>query len=307
MRKSLLLVALFFIASLAKSQVIEYQDDFEAYNAGEFISMQNNTRWYTWSGQKGGEDDAYVSDKQAKSGIKSLNIVNDDDIVFIHYTKYSGHFTYDFNIYVKSGYGAYFNVEHKVKLDYAFNLYFLDNNKIIFYNYNDSLEIGSYTSDQWHNVKLDINIDADILRIFLDDILIGTYKYSYGYNGTSLLLTTIDFYGLNNDAYANSDFFIDDFKSGVSTLSSISEAKDMNNNFTCFPNPFKENLTIKLNNENELISELVLLDLCGNQLRVESNLDCNEVSISTCEIPAGIYLLNAITNRKTYTFKVIAQ
>ena len=58
-----------------------FSDDIEGYLAGNLIA-QSSANWSTWSGNGGGQDDAFISNSQAASGSNSiyLNYLNDDDL-----------------------------------------------------------------------------------------------------------------------------------------------------------------------------------------------------------------------------------
>jgi len=57
-----------------------YADDFEAYTAGVQLTLQNSVNWTPWSGTPG-VNDPYVSTTYANSGVNSINVITDDDLV----------------------------------------------------------------------------------------------------------------------------------------------------------------------------------------------------------------------------------
>jgi photosystem II stability/assembly factor-like uncharacterized protein len=197
------------------SQTVLFQDNFDSYPPGGFLTL-NSTYWQTWSNDPGGMEDALISSSQFVSGGNSLNIKNDNDIVYRLGSKISGKYLISFNMYISSANGAYVQLLHRNLQNTAFAIYFRENLDIGFYNGVDSLSLGSFTPDSWFNLKLIIDLDKDSMNILLDETSAGQFQFSldYALGQPQAIFGMIDFYGLNNspaDSILNSDFFIDDF------------------------------------------------------------------------------------------------
>ena len=94
----------------APSTVI-FEDDFEAYNAGEQLACQNPEEWTTWSNLPCSLEDAYISDDFAYSGVNSVHIVTNNDQVKNLDTYFtSGVYEISLMIYIPIGADGYYNV-----------------------------------------------------------------------------------------------------------------------------------------------------------------------------------------------------
>lgn len=103
---SLLLLSTFFIAASAQTS---FFDDFESYNAGDYIGAQSSS-WTTWSGTTGGSEDAKVVTNQAYSGINSVYFSSNSsgggpqDVILPFGSQYtSGIFTFSMAMRVTEG------------------------------------------------------------------------------------------------------------------------------------------------------------------------------------------------------------
>ena len=72
---------------------------------------------------------------------------------------------------------------------------------------------------------------------------------------------------------------------------------------TVYPNPFANELTIKLQDKTAGI--LRLTDLQGRELLVLETTDKNDYTINTEQLSAGIYFLNFICGGELFAWKVI--
>lgn len=214
MKKLFLSTFLLTASLICFSQTTIFSDNFDSYNAGDVISSQSSA-WETWTGNTGNYDDALISNAQASSGVNSMHIINHNDIIYRFGDKVSGVYEVQFKMYITSGNGAYFNVEHHFASNYAFEMYFKENNQILFDNGKDSLDIGSYANDEWFTMKFLIDLNEDNLVIYNNDVSLGEYVFSLSLNDPPYrILGLIDFYGaLSPDrGVSNSDYFIDDFQ-----------------------------------------------------------------------------------------------
>ncbi|MBL0339514.1 MAG: T9SS type A sorting domain-containing protein [Bacteroidetes bacterium] len=80
-----------------------------------------------------------------------------------------------------------------------------------------------------------------------------------------------------------------------------------NDNFQLYPNPANNNVEIKLNNNKELISNVVLINNLGN-IVLKEKLDEKQSSykLNTSQRPSGLYLLKIMTTSgTTYSNKLM--
>lgn len=80
---------------------------------------------------------------------------------------------------------------------------------------------------------------------------------------------------------------------------------------SAYPNPVREQLTIKIDLEIAAYTSIQLLDVLGNEVssiyQGELNADLQLINYSTAELPQGIYFLQVSTNDATRTLKVLKQ
>ncbi|MBC8185076.1 hypothetical protein H8E88_28615 [candidate division KSB1 bacterium] len=74
--------ALCLVAFNAYSQTLLFEDNFDAYTAGEFLAQQSEN-WTTWSDAPGGDEDALISTEQFLSAPNSLLIKGSSDVVLL--------------------------------------------------------------------------------------------------------------------------------------------------------------------------------------------------------------------------------
>ncbi len=213
MRKifTFLLVAL-LTASIGFSQTTLFEDDFESYSVGDYISSSD--WWSTWSGSTGGSDDAQITDlyNNTSGGSQSLEIVDGSDIVGFFGDLTSGVYEVNFHMYIESGDGGYFNIEHAFGDEWAFEVYFDDGGSGEL-SYDGNTDNFTYPQDQWFAVKMDISLDDDEITLDIDD---GTYSNTWTFStiatggSGSNVLDCIDFFGAANVGTPN--YFIDDFE-----------------------------------------------------------------------------------------------
>ena len=80
-------------------------DDFESYNVGEQLVVQNPDDWTTWSGTAGNAEDPYIQDQ----GGNVVNITGTNDLVYEIPNYFIGFWEIQFNLYIPDGGDAYFN------------------------------------------------------------------------------------------------------------------------------------------------------------------------------------------------------
>lgn len=208
-----IIIALFLCLNLF-SQTIIFQENFDSYSTGIGIASQSLS-WQTWSYTTSTAEDALISGEHFSSGDKSLNIRNDNDILYYFGSRVSGAYDVEFKMYIKQGNGAYLNVEHGNRSSYAFQVCFMENNQVWFDNGSDSVQLAGFNTDEWFAIRLSIDLNNDTLIVYKNDTAVGGFDFSTAMDSQPQnALGYIDFYGINNYPVLginNSDFFIDDF------------------------------------------------------------------------------------------------
>ena len=101
MKSNALVIIALFLSSAVFSQTTIFQDNFDIYSSGISIASQSSS-WQTWSLGTGGIDDALISNDYASSGNKSMNIINENDIVYPLGERTSGSYNVEFKIFIKN-------------------------------------------------------------------------------------------------------------------------------------------------------------------------------------------------------------
>lgn len=215
MRMKKLISFLFLLlaaVSFGVAQTVVFSDNFDTYTAGSYLA-QSNSAWTTWGGYPGTAEDGVITNAQAASLPNSLLIsgVADQVYPFGNYT--TGHYTVSFNMYIPStGNGAYFNIQHVLLQQWAYECYFYNNGT-------GYLKVGgsdinfTYPSNTWFPVLMDVDLDNDLTSLSINNVVVNSWPFHYTGEATSggaNKLAGIDLYaGAPNDLAGT--YYVDDF------------------------------------------------------------------------------------------------
>lgn len=182
----------------ADIEQILYWNDFDDYNVGDYIAVVDPDNWTTWGNAPGTTEDALIVDEQSFSPSNSLKVDGVSDLVFKMGNKTSGKYIVDFNYYVPSGFGAYYNFQHYQEpgIEWAFEVYFAtDGSGTMNAGGNDAASF-TYTHDEWIEITNVIDLDEDWAQVYFDEELIYEWQFSLGAQGdvNILQLGGINFY-----------------------------------------------------------------------------------------------------------------
>lgn len=178
-RTILFLLALAFMGSNIIAQSVIYEDDFEAYNVGEYLAVQS-PEWTTWSGAPGSAEDAFISDEQSLSPTKSVKVEGaSTDLVLPMGDKIAGLYEVAFSLFVDNGYGAYYNFQH---FELPGNEWAIE----VFFGSSGDGEIWTdgvaypftFTNGTWVDLLHVIDIDNDEAEFYIDGTLVHTWVWS---------------------------------------------------------------------------------------------------------------------------------
>ncbi len=182
------------------------EETFEDYTAGDYLMQQaiaqGKTYWSTWSAAPGTAEDPLVSNAAAYAGSNSVVIEGTNDAVL--YLNDEGAFTegvytLEFNVYIPTGMNGYFNVLQLfdgAASEWGMQAYF----DVAGAGLVDAGAAGSgvftYTYDTWHNVKMEVDLDADFAKMYFNDAMLVSWVWSSGSFGTGTLneLHAMNFY-----------------------------------------------------------------------------------------------------------------
>ncbi len=188
-------------------------DDFESYNVGEQLVVQNPDDWTTWSGAAGNAEDPYIIDQDGNA----VNITGTNDLVYLMPNYTSGYYEMTFDIYIPDGGDGYFNTlqEFDPTPTWGMQVYFGHT------NYGEGnidgggalAQIFTFDYDTWMAVKVTVDLDADWGEFFLDDVLIHGWIWSSGTFGTGTLnqLGANNFYAWDGGVNANPNYYFDNY------------------------------------------------------------------------------------------------
>ncbi len=166
-----------------------YTQNFDSWNPGTYVAV-NDPEWFTtWSNQPGTGEDAIVDNAQSHSPANSARVDmtgGATDLVMKLGNKTTGHYILSWYMYVETNYAGYYNIQHfqSPGIEWAFEVYF---NK----NGSGTLEAGgqtinfSYPKNTWFKVEHDIDLDADLITLFINGVQISQWPFSYQSGSTT--------------------------------------------------------------------------------------------------------------------------
>ncbi len=201
MKKMLLFVVAVLFSVAAISQTALYQDDFESYNVGDYIAVENPTWWTTWSGAPGTGEDALISDDYASSPTKSVlvdEVGGPTDLLLKLGNKTSGVYNVNFNMYVPTGYAGYYNIQHMESpgIEWAVEVYFKADGTGFIHAGGSNAATFTYPLDAWVPVENFIDLDNDLAELYINGVFIHTWQWSLQAQGDpgANQLGSVDFF-----------------------------------------------------------------------------------------------------------------
>ncbi len=156
--------------------LLPYTEDFENFIGGDYIA-NNSGIWDTWSSTPATAEDAIASTDFSSDGSKSMLITGTNDMILPLCDVTSGNYQIDFSMYIESGNGGYFNVQHELGVEWAFETYFSNNGtgyiQIAGVNYEFN-----YNQDSWNNIAFRINLDDDNILFTVNGTRVRSWKFS---------------------------------------------------------------------------------------------------------------------------------
>lgn len=190
-----------------------FLQDFEGFNAGDYVAVVDPEHFTTWSNAPGGSEDAMISTEAAASGTKSVKVDGTTDLVWKLGNKTSGSFNVKFNYMVPEGMAGYYNVQHYEQpgTEWAHEIYF-DNNGTGYLNGGGAnAATFTYTQGEWIAVENIIDLNAAWAQIYFDGVLIHEYDFNLqaqGEAGTNML-GGVNFYAGASTGMTSTYFFDD--------------------------------------------------------------------------------------------------
>ncbi len=185
---------------------VSFSDDFEDYNVGDGIA-ETSDDWELWPDPAA--TDAFISDENASSGDKSLRLPGGQDVDIVlpfgdTYTE--GTFSYEMDVFVPEGRGAYFNFQGDANIGTQWTLQFnmlstgifeVDNGETTFIQ-------NAYPFDEWFTVSVDVNLTENLWRTFINGECLGSFRNTDDRNR----IAALDLYPIDGNSMA----FVDNVK-----------------------------------------------------------------------------------------------
>lgn len=194
-----------------------FEDDFDAYTAGNKVACQNTTDWTTWSNAPCGTEDAIVSTDVTYSGSNSAIVQGVVDLVKTIPDFTDGLYKISFQIYVPSGFLGYFNTLQDfagTNSVWGMQVYFNTDGSGSVDGGGEGAGTFSYAPNTWILNELIVDMDNDWAEYKLDGVSVLGWQWSIGAFGDGSLnqLGGVDFYAWNDNGAGTPKYYFDDFK-----------------------------------------------------------------------------------------------
>jgi len=288
MKKLLLFLSVICPIIIGSAQAI--YDDFDEYKVGQFLGVESNGLWTTWSSSPGGSEDTYVVDDQSVSPDNSISLSSGGvtDVVLPLGDHSSGSWTLSFMMRLTDGNGGYFNLLHDFSAaasNWAVQVYFSETG-------NGYLSVGGgligsefvHPVGEWFEVKIDIDVDSDLATLSFDELSVFSWTWSDGSTSVSNVVSALNLYPAAPPG-ESALYHIDN----VSFSEYGMAIDEMHEEVNVHPNPATDVLFINgIQN-----STLKVYSLLGKLVHT-AQLSENQGVVNCSDWPRGIYLVEII-------------
>ena len=307
MKKLYLTVASLAVGSLAMAQTT-YTENFDSLTASDYLCTQVS-EWTTWTNAPGTAEDAYVSDEQASSASNSVKLesatgMGPTDLLLPLGDWTSGTFDYSMKMYVASGNGGYFNVQHfsSPGVEWAAEIYFGTNGTGSILAGGDSAAI-TFIHDAWFDVAINVDLGTDQATFSYGGTPLLTWDFSLDAQGNQ---GTSQVGGINIFAAAPAGesclYYIDDV-SYTHTPDNVSIEEAKQTSFSLYPNPSDGLINVELD-ANGTTSTYRVLDITGKVV-ASNRLEAGLQSVDLTNLTAGVYIFELTQGTAIESKKIV--
>lgn len=204
--------------TLCTSVNAQFSDDFESYNAGDYLA-ESSTVWSTWSGAgEGTDEDVQVTSEMANGGSNSIYLSSTDaaggpqDLLLPFNTIFEqGNFAFEADYYIPAqSTGLYFNFQSTTTVTEGWTL----NSYITFDQTNTNVRltgpgdetllevVDPFAPNSWFNLRIEADLTSNQWELFIDNVSQGTFANTDADGVTYTQIASIDFYPVEgNMAY----------------------------------------------------------------------------------------------------------
>ncbi len=194
-----------------------FDDDFDSYNAGDYVSVTIPEFFVTWSNIPGSTEDAKFSSEQSLSAPNSIKVDGQTDLLFKLGNKTSGAYIVEWDFFVPTGLAGYYNLQHfeAPGNEWAVEVYFDNNGTGLMHAGGENAATFNYPQNEWFRISHLIDLDNDWIELYFEDDLIYEWQFSLqaqGEPGTKQL-GSVDFYagastGMTPTYYVDNLFYM---------------------------------------------------------------------------------------------------
>lgn len=304
----LIVLAVFVCSFATRAQTVLYSNNFDTCSLGAFLTV-SAPQFSTWNGVPGGINDVTITDEMSASAphaVKwaSVNPDGDGDIVWSLENKTSGVYEVEFKILIGDGTteGGYFNMLQVLppNAEWAFSLVFLPDSTLGFSWNNAQTIVGNYAKNQWNDIKVKVDLDADSGHLFMNSGLIVEWQWSIQEDGGMGIqqLAGVNFYTYAGGGAGSSvKYYIDDVKFTELISSQIREISTASS-LKLWPNPVSDIINVDVEPGSILEVYTPSGKLAGLYILDNGNADISALS-------SGIYLARIFTGSSIHNIKLV--
>lgn len=240
------------IAGMLNAQSVIFSEDFESYTAGSFVAASAGDPWTTWSGAPGGSEDVMISTDQAHSGTNSVEFEGaagggPGDIVLKLGDRTTGMYALNWWMYVPTGNGAYFNIQHDETpgIEWGLDVMFLAGGTIEVVADDATDATTTYPHDAWFEVTMIVDLAMMQGAFVVDQNDPITWAFNTQVTGGAGMnqLGAINFF-----TYAGGvdvpHYYLDDVS--FIDLTNVSVTENSIQHAVLYPNPVNDILTVEV-------------------------------------------------------------
>jgi hypothetical protein len=326
---SFVFVLLISSPALAQTDsLVLIEDDFESYTPGVQLACQDTIHifqdtihrfWDTWNSIPCDPvEDPYITNTEAHSGVNSVWIQQNNDLVSSIPDYTYGKYSISFYMYIPSGYtaswgqlAAFYSPD---STEWGFYIKFdpFGNGIIVAGGWGAAQFTFSY--DTWMNNELIVDLNTDLAEYYFEGNLVHSWQWTLGSSGDtcSLQLSKTDILGSDWPNPDSSQWYMDDYKLerldttvGIKDFSVLTDfILDQN-----YPNPFNPATKIKYQIPELSFVTLKVFDVLGNEIaklvNEEKPVGNYEIELNAAELPSGVYFYRLQAGSFVETKKMI--
>jgi hypothetical protein len=213
-------------------------ESFDNYTADQYISYQSPC-WTPWDGVNGSSIDGIINSAEGVNGSSALEINDQDDVMMYLGDRTNGQYNLSFNLKRKSGSAAHFNLRQQFVANTshgddltAYAVFLLPNDEG-YYFYRGNTYQFSYDSEGWIKVDNLIDLDNDLITLYINGTEIASWPYSYDLNNTGnnpVILDAVNFWSYDSQNYTY-EFYVDNLR--LVNLSDLPSCEVSNDELLC--------------------------------------------------------------------------